>query len=377
MSSGIHVAVVLRKKQRRVSIADEHDYQRIQRYCRELNRECNMRFRVITPDNRHALHPAERWGGFLFIGTDEFARRFIEDLNGYGPVFLWAKGYDLTIDPTWSHALAVVQLFFNSSYLSAAKDCYSDRTHYLPTAFHDPWPWTVADTVGDLRNRLFDVSRFDIVFSGSDRHVRPDRYRQRLLNLLARRGLKICVAAPHTVWNRPHQDGDVGDCSLDPTITVLGNWGTERIFQSAHCILDLPWLDTIFTSHPSHHDPNGSVFALGWNIFRAGAYGAALLTYDCPANRALGVDENHCRFYQADISDLHALADEITERAAECRQSGYDEGKWALRRLFHEKHTYRDRWRHIYREIDRHYRSSSHRSHQAKKVGFGRHGWVA
>ena len=367
MNSGIDVAVILRKKQRRVSIADEHDYECTQRYCSELNLGGQMRFCVITPDNRPALRPAKRWGGFLFVGADQFTLSFIEGLDGSGPVFLWAKGYDLTIAPRWSRALAAVQLFFNSSYLSAVEDCYSDRTQYLPTAFHDPWPRTLAEVVSDLRNQLFDVRRFDLVFPGSDRHVRPDRYRQRLLNLLARRGLKICVAAPGSVWNRPHADGDVGDNSLDPTIAVLGNWGTERVLRRARCVLDLPWLDTKITSHPSHHDPNGSVFALGWNIFRAGAYGASLLTYDCPATRALGVDENHCLFYQTDISDLHALADEIAERTAEYRRSGHDEGKWALRRLFHATHTYRDRWRHIYREIGRYYSSGSHQGSPAKR----------
>ena len=127
----MHIAVVLRKKQRHVSIADEHDYQRIQMYCTELNRGCNTRFRVITPANRQALHTTDHWGGFLFIGTDEYTRCFIEDLDGRGPVFLWAKGYDLTIDPRWSRALAAVQLFFNSSYLSAAEDRFSDRTQHL------------------------------------------------------------------------------------------------------------------------------------------------------------------------------------------------------------------------------------------------------
>lgn len=356
MNSGINLAVVLRKRQQGVSIADEHDCERITAYCRELGGQYGVALQVIVPEDRGALENIERWDGFLFVGADDFARQFIERLDARRPVFLWAKGYDLTIDPRWAPALARVQLFFNSSYLSSVEDRYHERTQYLPTAFHDRWPWSIAGWVDDLRNRLFDVQRFDLVFSGSDRHVRSDRYRQRLLNLLVRRGLKVCVAAPRAVWNRPHQDWQSNAAELDPSIRILGNWGTERTFRQARCLLDLPWLDNVFEAHPRHHDPNRSIFALGWNIFRAGAYGACMLTYDCAANRALGLSEDHCLFYTSDISNLDALADEIVERAAACRDKACDDKRSNVRRLFHERHTYRERWQHICREISRCYR---------------------
>jgi hypothetical protein len=347
--------VVLRKAQHGVSIADEHDSERIAAYCRELGPAHGLALEVVLPAERARLADVRRWDGFLFVGADDFVRTFIEQQEDRVPVFLWAKGYDLTIDARWPRALGAVRLFFNSSYLSAVEDRHNDRTQYLPTAFHNEWPWTLSDWLGNLRNGVVDLDVFDLVFSGSDRHVRSDRYRQRLLNVLARRGMKVCVAAPSSAWNRPHRETGSVDAGLDRAVRLLGNWGSESIFRRARCVLDLPWLDNVFHDHPAHHDPNRSIFALGWNIFRAGAWGARLLTYDCPANRDLGLSDEHCLFYHSDVSDVDALADEIVARVGAGRRVDWAPKQVALGALFHERHTYRVRWAHICRELQRHY----------------------
>jgi hypothetical protein len=282
-----------------------------------------------------------RFDGVLFVGADEFCRQFLTTVSASLPVFAWVKGYDLTLDRSWHGALERLDRFFNSSFLSGCEEPWTARTSYLPTAYHEPWPTPAHERLADLRNRLVDTSRFDLVFSGSDRHVRTDRYRQRLMNLLAQRGLRICIAAPADVWNRPHDEGrDIEPLRGD--IRILGNWGTARTFRRARFVLDLPWLDNHFPQHPPNQSPNRTVFALGWNIFRAGAYGASVLTFDCAANRQLGLDESSCCFYRSDLTDLNALADEIVTLVRRDDDAAVKRG--AIQRLFAERHTYRTRW---------------------------------
>jgi hypothetical protein len=346
------LAVVLRKDQHGISAADEHDSERIAEYGREAATTHGLSCRLIRPSERATLESTS-WDGFLFVGADDFSRQFIQRHEGPAPLFMWAKGYDLTIDPQWATALSRLAVFFNSSYLSAVDDRYNERTVYVPTAFHEPWPMTVRDTRDDLRNRFTDPASFDLVFSGSDRHVRTDRYRQRLLNLLTARGLRILIAAPRSVWNRPHQFDAGETVPLDPAIAFLGNWGTDRVFRRARMVLDLPWLDNVFPVHPPHHDPDRTIFALGWNIFRAGAAGACVLTHDCPANRALGLDGTNAVFYERDLTDLEALADELTERLRSCTDDVRARCRERIGRLFHERHTYRERWAQMTAEIAR------------------------
>ncbi len=335
------VAIVLRKEQRGISLADEHDSERIAAYCRELGPTYGFEFTVIPPVRRDTLADRDS-DAVLFVGADEFTRAYVERAPADRPLFLWAKGYDLTIDAKWTPALARIDGFFNSSYLTGREEPWNERTTYVPTAFHDAWPGTWSDRANDLRNRLVDTARFDVLFSGSDRHVRTDCYRQRLLNLLASRGMKICVAAPRNVWNRPHEREAVAE-PLHPSIFLIGNWGTARTFRRARCVLDLPWLDNYFAQHPPHHDPNRSIFALGWNVFRAGAYGASMLTFDCRANRDLGLDESSCQFYQSDFTDLPALADEIAA-IVNRGDDGAAGRRASIGQLFHGRHTYRARW---------------------------------
>lgn len=337
------IAVVLRKDQHGISSADEHDSQRIAVYGRDLGRAHGLSCRVIRPSDRDEL-ASSGWDGFLFVGADDFARQFIERHTRAAPLFMWAKGYDLTIDPAWAVALPRLSAFFNSSHLSGVADRYNERTIYLPTAFHDPWPKTMREKGDDLRNRFTSAAAFDIVFSGSDRHVRRDRYRQRLFNLLAARGLRILIASPRGVWNRPHQFDADPVVPLDPSIVILGNWGTTRTFREARIVLDLPWLDNVFPVHPPHHDPDRTIFALGWNIFRAGSAGACVLTYDCAANRGLGLDGGNCLFFERDLTDLNALADELTARVRACTDDLRTRCRERIVHLFHEHHTYRARW---------------------------------
>lgn len=344
MTSAVRrIAVVLRKDQHGISSADEHDSERITEYGRQVGTAHGLSCQAIVPSGRAALEAAG-WDGFLFVGADDFARQFIERYSGPAPLFMWAKGYDLSIDPAWTLALSQLAVFFNSSYLSAVEDRYNERTIYVPTAFHQPWPTTMREKADDLRNRFTKVEAFDVVFSGSDRHVRKDRYRQRLFNLLAAKGLRVLIAAPQGVWNRPHEFDAGDDVPLDPSITMLGNWGTARTFRRAPVVLDLPWLDNVFPVHPPHHDPDRAIFALGWNIFRVGAAGSCVLTYDCPANRALGLDDSNCLFYQRDLTDLDALAEEIAERIRACTEDVRRRCRLHIGRLFHERHSYRARW---------------------------------
>ena len=91
--------------------------------------------------------------------------------------------------------------------------------------------------------------------------------------------------------------------------------------------------------------------ALGWNIFRAGGYGANILTFDCAANRDLGLSQENCLWYRSGLRDLDALADEITEIVRKIREEESVARRRAVRALFHSRHRYLDRWTLMYREI--------------------------
>lgn len=357
------VAVLLKKSQRRVSIADEHDGERITAYCRELNGKYGIGFEVVYPEQRAVLANGSHYGGFLFIGTDSFTLDFITHVSQEDAIFIWAKGYELTIDPMWSESMGKVKLFFNSAYYGSVEEPYHRNTHYLPTAFHHVWPQSWRERLAEITNLRVDMTSFDLVFSGSDRCTRRDMYRQRLLNKLVQRGFKICVAAPRWAWNREHQTSKAEQVALHPSIRLLGNWGTPKVFSRAKCVLDLPWLDSVFS--PPHDGVNNSVWALGWNIFRAGAYGANVLTYDCPANRHLGLNEENCLFYQTGIENLDALADEIYKIVANLDKSASETRRARVKNLFHAQHRYIDRWDYMCREILNYYqlretRASTH-----------------
>lgn len=344
----MRLAVLLRKNQRRVGMADEHDAERITAYCRRLDGIYGVQWDAVKPDERAAAVKAGRHDGYLFIGAEDGVREVVRQACAQGPTFLWGKAYRLMLDPQWATVLDRLRLLFTSCYLGGIEHCYNERTQYLPTAFHHEWPVTWRDRLQDVAERRIDIRRFDVVFSGSGRMHRTDQYRERLLNLLAARGLHVAVAAPRHVW----QWTQGRNVPLDRRIALLGTWGGERLFAKARCVLDLPWLDTVFASHPPHQDPNHSIWALGWNIFRAGAFGAHVLTYDCAANRELGLDEGNCVFYHANLCDLNALADEITEQVQAMRDDrAASERRLRLMALFHARHRYIDRWEQLYREI--------------------------
>lgn len=347
----ITIAVMLRKRQAGVGIADEHDGRRIAAYCRLLNARFPLHGEVILPAERAQCARRRRHDAYLFIGADDETLGLVERLCPGRDVFLWGKGYRLTIDDRWQAWLPQIRRFFNSCYLSGFEDRYNERTRYLPTAFHEPWPAPVKEKLEAAADGLFDSGQFDVVFSGSGRMTRPDQYRQELLNRLAARGLRICVAAPRSVWDRPHKDACVRGVQLDPSIRILGRWGTERLFARARCALDLPWLDTVFACAPPTHDLNNRVWALGWNVFRMGGYGANLLTYDCPANRELGLDESNCLFYRRGIGELDALADEIAAIISAMKEAESARRRENLRTLFHARHRYLDRWTLMFREM--------------------------
>jgi hypothetical protein len=75
-----------------------------------------------------------------------------------------------------------------------------------------------------------------------------------------------------------------------------------------------------------------------------------VLTFDCAANRALGLDDATCRFYRSDLTDLNRLADEIVD-LVRAHPERDEQRQAAIRGLFAERHTYRARWRVIGHQI--------------------------
>jgi hypothetical protein len=123
------------------------------------------------------------------------------------------------------------------------------------------------------------------------------------------------------------------------------SWASPEVYYNAKFVLDLPWLDTIIPDLEKKHDPQ---FALGWNIFKAGFYGANIITYKCKMNIALGLNDSNVNFYKKNISNLSKLADEIVNIIYSYKVAKAKKKKELIRCLFKKKHTYSERWNKIF-----------------------------
>jgi len=347
-----NLLIVLRKWQKNVDFADEYDFERIQKYVEIMGKKVNIISTVIHI-NQYDKYKSRDWDIFLFVGGTDKGNTIIKDLNNR-PVFMWAKAYNIFPDSKWKFSLNNVSIFFDSSYLSTLKNDDRLKRYYLPTGFHSDWSFKKKLTKNVIKEFLFKkksreyINTIDILFSGSNRTHRRDQYRQKLLNSLSDLGLKIGVSAPKSVWERSHSK-KVETVTLNENIlfSPTKHWAHSYLYSNAKVVLDLPWLDTMW----HEMDLYNPQLALGWNIFRAGASGANILTYDCKMNRDIGLSEDNVYFYKNDIKDISVLAGEVFGIVKSMKERNIINNRVMVRKLFHDKHAYAHRWHFIFSKI--------------------------
>ena len=182
--------------------------------------------------------------------------------------------------------------------------------------------------------------KVDILFSGSPRFNRKDNYRQKLINILIKKNIKVLICAPKKIWKQSEFKID-NDYEKNLFFADHNYWATKTLYENSKFVLDLPWLDTIIPKLEEKFDPQ---FALGWNVFRSSFNGSNLITYDCEMNRNLGLNENNCNFYKSNIEKITNIGDEIENIIKNTDKTKIEYKKNNLKNLFIKNHTYDQRW---------------------------------
>ena len=76
--------------------------------------------------------------------------------------------------------------------------------YYLPTAIHKDFNYSFLKNYiyPFLKKKLINqTKKVDILFSGSPRFNRKDNYRQKLINILIKKNIKVLICAPKKFGN--------------------------------------------------------------------------------------------------------------------------------------------------------------------------------
>ena len=341
------ILVLTKLKRKGLGSADEYDFINVKKTLeniKEKNLNIDVKFDLFKNYKHYLIWSPET---VVFLGfNDQYLK--IQKIFSSSKTVIWAKCSDLFLKKKFNNFFEKIDFIFDSNfYKKNLKNKFKKKYLYLPTAIHSNYQNTLREKLINFfykKNLLRQVKRVDIVFSGSPRFNRKDKYREKLILILLENKIKVLICAPKKLWMR--SDFLVDDKFKKYLYFSSNNsWATPDVYYNAKYVLDLPWLDTIVQDLEKNHDPQ---FALGWNIFKAGFYGANIVTYKCKMNKALGLNVNNVNFFKKDISDISALAGEIIN-IINSHQSMRK--KKLIKRLFTKKHTYLVRWNKIFYTI--------------------------
>jgi len=329
------IIVYLKNWRKDVNIAWEEDYERIKNYMKAFSDK------QFFFDVQHVQNIRNFDGiAAIFRGTGGIFYSFLRDKKNV-PIFVYGNLYGESLTEN-KGLLEIPKIVFDMSYKSGIEFPVNKNTIYLPRGFYHDWK-------DEYRKKDVEFSQsVDLLFSGTDRIWRGDNYRQRLMNLLCPY-IKVGIASDRFYWMRKNRDRSPR-VNMDRRTRFIKppRYANSHMYNAAKFVLDLPWLDTNYQKYPKKHgNPNNQVVMLGWNIFRAASAGANIITYDCPANRLLGLKYENCEYYKNNVINLEAIAEEIIKIVNSYDPSIRDYNIKAVKKLFHEKHTYQQRWKFI------------------------------
>ena len=343
----IKVLVLVRRYRSGQSEADEHDYiynKKVLDYLQKKFKTIRIKYDLMTNYKSYL-----KWepNHIIFLGFDSKLIK-IQKLFIKSKFSIWAKCYSSFIKNEYKHFYHNLDYIFDSCYFNKFEN--EDNYHYLPTGMHKTFKHKFLKRIylSFFKKKIISQSKeADIIFSGSPRFNRGDNYRQRLVNILIKRGIKILICAPKKLWIKSNFKIDN---NYEKNLSFAGHnyWATREQYENSRFVLDLPWLDTIIPDLEKNFDPQ---FALGWNVFRSGYFGSNLITYDCEMNRNIGLNEQNCNFYKSNIENLNYLGEELEYIIKNSDINKAQNKKNNLRNLFNKNHTYEKRWNYIIEKI--------------------------
>ena len=343
----IKILVLVRRYRSDQSEADEHDYiynKKVLFFLQKKLKSISIEYDLLT---NYKAYVKWKPNHIIFLGFDKKFLK-IQKLFINSKSSIWAKCYSSFIEKENEQFYNNLAYIFDSCYFNifGKKKNY----YYLPTAIHEKYKNKILRRIylSFLRKKIIAQSKdADIIFSGSPRFNRDDNYRQKLLNILIKKGIKILICAPKKLWIKSNFKIDT-DYEKNLTFASHNYWATKEQYENAKFVLDLPWLDTIIPELEKDFDPQ---FALGWNVFRSGYYGSNLITYDCQMNRNIGLSDANCNFYRSNIENLNFLSEELEYIIKNTDSNKIQHKKNNLKNLFHKNHTYEKRWIFIIKKI--------------------------
>lgn len=340
------VLVLTKLKRKGLGSADEYDFINVKKTLeniKEKNLNIDVKFDIFKNYKNYLIWCPEI---VVFLGFDDQYLK-IQKIFSTSKTVIWAKCDDLFLNKKFVFFFKKINFIFDSNfYKKNLPKKFEKKYLYLPTAIHLNYKSTIREKLLNLHFRkilLGQIKKVDIVFSGSPRFNRKDKYRQKLISILLENKIKVLICAPRSLWMK---SGFFVDDKFKKYLYFSANnsWATPEVYYKAKYVLDLPWLDTIIEDLDNNYDPQ---FALGWNILKAGFYGANIMTYKCKMNQALGLNDNNVNFYKKNILNISDLAHEIISIVNSYSSIRAKKKKKLVKTLFRKKHIYSERWNKI------------------------------
>ena len=336
----MRILILARRFRSNQSEADEHDFIYNKLTLKKLKKNSNsisIKYDLMKNYKKYVnLKP----NYVIFLGFDPIVLDIRSFFNN-SKFAIWAKCYSSSIKEEFKQFYNGLNFIFDSCHLNNLSK--NKNYYYLPTAIHKDFNYSFLKKLylSFFEKKLVNqTKKVDILFSGSPRFNRKDNYRQKLINILIKKNIKVLICAPKKIWKQSEFKID-NDYEKNLFFADHNYWATKTLYENSKFVLDLPWLDTIIPKLEEKFDPQ---FALGWNVFRSSFNGSNLITYDCEMNRNLGLNENNCNFYKSNIEKITNIGDEIENIIKNTDKTKIEYKKNNLKNLFIKNHTYDQRW---------------------------------
>jgi len=291
----------------------------------------------------------------FFVGLSKAAKRLIAE-NHNKKFAAYGNFYDLYASNN-PELLNNIDVIFDQGHFKGAMQPHHKNTFFVPYGFNH----TIFYDFGTIKPN--DAYKKLVIFNGSNDRFRHDRVRTKVINGLSRLGFDMEIISYHhnrEAWHiRNHWTNDVE--ILDTAVKYSTNeWDIEKLISAA-CVVDIPFTDHAPESFerpeiPEREDYYNNVSYRGWGIYKYGALGCNVLTYDCAMHRALGLNETNSTFYNSNPSNIDAMVDEISTKIVnmilyENKKDKVQRQK-NLRKLFSEQHQYTHRWKFMLEKVE-------------------------
>ena len=348
-TSKLKILILARRFRSNQSEADEHDFFYNQKMLKNFNNPSQSHFIKYDLFSNYKQYLNWEPSFVFFLGFDPEALEIKKEFKN-SKFGIWAKCYSSSIKDEFKNFYEELDIIFDSCFINI----FSQKKNYfyLPTAIHQKFEYKILKKIyiSFYKKRLIkQVKKIDILFSGSPRFNRSDNYRQELINILIKKGIKVLICSPKRLWTQSNFKID-NNYEKNLFFSEHNYWATQEMYENAKFVLDLPWLDTIIPELEKKLDPQ---FALGWNVFRSGFHGSNLITYDCEMNRSIGLNDKNCNFYTSGINKLFNLSEEIEHIIKNIDKNKIQYNKTNIKKLFNDNHSYDERWKLIINKINR------------------------